>query len=97
MAKPHLLLNGKALDFSPHYKPTILKVKAFLDSQWGVYGQRELIKAGNVSKDAIADFQKEFPSYRLDDGFKGFLPLYGSPEALRAYQDAVRAHSGGKQ
>lgn len=93
MKKP-LLLNGKPLDFSPHYTPRILKIKTFLDSQWSVYTNKELITAVPTSKDGIDDFQRAFPSYRLADGYRNFLPLYGTPEALAAYQEAVRAHDG---
>jgi len=91
-----LLLNGKPLDFRPQHTPRIIKVKAFLDSQWGVYTQKELIAAVPTSKDGVGDFQNAFPSYKLANGFKNW-PLYGTPEALAAYQEAVRAHSGGEK
>jgi hypothetical protein len=89
MAKP-LLMNGKPIDFSRKHPPALLKIKDFLDDNWGVFARISLIEAVRSSKDSVDKFQKYFPAYRVEGGFGNRL-IFGNPKALAEYKKLLAA------
>lgn len=89
MGKP-LLFNGKPFDPNPP-KEIDLKIKQWLDDNYGVYTKTGLSQTGVAGEKSIFAFSRN-PRYRdysrIRPGTKVPL-LVGSPAALKEYETAL--------